>query len=318
MVCLGLPKYAANMDCVATIGKFECVHLGHRELIGATVQAARKLRLPSVAFTFDPHPYRVLADPTYRPLLTLSEREYAFSGTGIDYLVTCPFDAAFAEQSPEAFCRMLFADMRCTRLVVGEQYRFGKNRSGNLGLLRSEAKRYGSSVAVVSDIRHPTDNAKISSSRIRRILSGVEENAVSAENPVKAAKLLGYPFFVMGTVRHGRAMGRDLGFPTLNIVPDVQKFLPADGVYVTRTRHTDIIYYSVTNVGKKPTVSQGGERSTVETHLLGFGGDLYGEQVIVEFLRYLRPERRYENTWQLREQVRADIAEAGSFFGEQF
>jgi riboflavin kinase/FMN adenylyltransferase len=275
--------------------------------------------------TFSPHPCQVLADTGYKPLFTLAERAYILRRLGVDYLLEFPFDNDFAAMHPEDFCTLLLKSLRARVLVVGEGYRFGKGRGGTVETLAQACRsRAFSTEMVMLPPQTQTGTAqKISTSDIRAL--------IAARRLGDAAGLLGFPFFIMGTVRHGQQIGRTMGFPTVNTEVSPEKFLPPDGVYITRTRiikpadktasdadarTVDIngetnhaAYRSVTNVGLRPTVAgQTAAVRTVESFLLGFDCDLYGAEIMTEFITFLRPEKRFGNMEQLREQIKKDIA----------
>jgi len=292
--------------CVLAVGKFESIHLGHRALVDQMMRLAQP-GLASALVVFEPHPYRVLFDPEYKPLFTRKEREYLERGLGVDYLLEYPFDRDFAALSPGTFCVRLYDDLQAKIIVVGEGYRFGHKRKGKVGTLRRMARHYKAQVHVISPHGRPQEGMpnhgdlnKTSTSTIRTLLS---ENKLQ-----EAESLLGYPFFVMGEVTPGRQLGRTIGFPTINLYPSNEKFLLADGVYATRTIIGANCYKGITNIGLRPTVETADVSRSVETHLLDFeGGDLYGKQVRVEFLRFIRPEQKFESLDALKAQIAKDL-----------
>ena len=285
---------------VLAIGKFECIHRGHRALLGEVVRLAQSNPLlASAMLVFEPHPARVLFDPGYKPLFTGPEREFLAGRLGLDYLLEYPFDRAFAAMSPAYFCRLLFEEMQVRILVVGEGYRFGHNREGTVATLEQAARERNAKIHIVSPAAHGLAPAKISTSTIRALLA--------ANQLPEAESLLGYPFFVQGTVTPGRQLGRTIGFPTLNLYPPEGKFLPGNGVYATRTILEGQSYKSITNIGTRPTVAESSQIS-VETHLIGYtGGELYGKEVHVDFLRFIRPERKFESLEALKAQIMEDL-----------
>jgi riboflavin kinase/FMN adenylyltransferase len=284
---------------VLTVGKFESIHLGHQKLISEVTARARTLRVPSAAITFSPHPNVLFGQPDYQSLVTPDEREFILAGHGVDYLLVFPFDAAFASQTPERFAALLFDDLHVRALFVGEGFRFGQNHSGTLTELRVEAAKRNAQVVAV-----PTQDAgeggKISTSDIRRLVAQRELE--------KAARVMGFPFFIMGTVAHGKQIGSKMGYPTVNILPPADKLLPADGVYATRTFFGGEAFASVTNVGLRPTVNANQRERTVESFLIGYGGNLYGASIRTEFHHFMRPERKFESIEELREQIAKDVA----------
>jgi riboflavin kinase/FMN adenylyltransferase len=282
---------------VLTIGKFEGLHLGHKALITETVRYAKENALMSVVVTFEPHPSRILYDAGYRPLFTLAEREHVLKALGVDRLATYSFDTDFANLTPEDFCGQLFDEWDVRLLMLGEGYRFGRERAGTVETIKKMAMARDIKVRV---LRHITgESKKISTSDIR---AHIQSNALQ-----EAESLLGFPFFVMGTVTHGKKIGNRLGFPTVNIKPPDDKFLPPDGVYITRVLVDSQLHKGVTNVGLRPSVDRDASR-TVETFLLDFNDDVYGKEIIIEFLRFIRPERRFDTLSDLKGQITKDVA----------
>jgi len=287
------------VPCVLAMGKFESIHLGHRALIGEMVRMASKSSLVSALVVFEPHPYRVLSNSGYKPLLASHEREHLLAGLGVDYLLEYPFDADFAALSPFNFCRKLYEDLQARFIIVGEGYRFGHKRAGTADTLRQTAMKYNAQIYEVAPIGGAS---KISTSTIRSLLS--DNNLLQAEN------LLGYPFFIMGETTPGQRLGRTIGFPTINLYPPDEKFLLTDGVYATRTFLDGCAYKGVTNIGLRPTVAGHGAVRSVETHLLDYVNsideELYGKHIRTEFLRFIRPEQRFENIEALKAQIQKD------------
>ena len=296
--------------CVLAVGKFESIHKGHRALIGEMLRLAQGAgtlwggeladnRLATALVVFEPHPYRVLFDPAYKPLLTGPERAHVLEGLGLDYLLEYPFDGDFSAMSPDDFCRKLYVELQAQVVVVGQGYRFGRKRAGTVDTLRQYATEYDRLVHEVTP-QLAAEGGKTSTSAIRALLL---ENKLS-----EAESLLGYPFFVMGTVTPGRQLGRTIGFPTINLYPPEDKFLPTDGVYATRNFLDDRAYNGITNVGVRPTVEGAGAPRSVETYLLGFeGGDLYGKPIRTEFLRFIRPEKKFDSLEALKAQILEDL-----------
>ena len=294
MITLNGENIKMPMPCVLSVGKFESIHLGHQALIKEIVRLAKGSGLASALVMFEPHPYRVLSDPGYNPLFTKGEREHLVAGLGVDYLLEYPFDASFAALPPFQFCRKIYEDLQGRYVIVGEGYRFGYKRAGTADTLRQTAMRYNAQVYEVATVGEAT-----STSTIRALLS---------ENKLPQAEgLLGYSFFIMGEVTPGRRLGRTIGFPTINIYPPGEKYLPADGVYATRTFLDESVYEGVTNIGLRPTVAGADAARSVETHLLDYGGgDLYGKHIRTEFLYFIRPEQRFETIDALKRQIARD------------
>jgi riboflavin kinase/FMN adenylyltransferase len=328
--------------CVLTVGKFEGIHLGHQKLISEVVTKAKQLSVPSAVITFAPHPNVLFGRPDYKSLFTIEEREYILAGLGIDYLLVFPFDSAFAARTPEQFAELLFADLHARVIFVGEGFRYGSGQQGTEQTLRAEASRRGTQVITVPtlDAGENGDKAapplcyrnscqetvqtaadwhqrrklesssflahKISTSNIRVLLANRELT--------QAANVMGFPFFIMGTVAHGKRIGSRIGYPTVNILPPVDKLLPPDGVYATATFIGGARYASVTNVGLRPTVNEDTDKRTVESHLIGFGGDLYGAAIRTEFNNFIRPELKFNGIDELRERIAKDVEISAQLF----
>jgi len=279
-------------DVVLTIGKFEGVHLGHQKLIGAVVKKAKELDKKSAIIVFEPHPYVFFGTSDQRLLLTDLERNHLLQGLGIDYILQFTFDANFAALTPEQFCRIIFEN--CKNVYVGEDYKFGNNRSGDVLFLRQEAKKYNATVDIISL------QDSISTSNIRSLIS---EGKIQETN-----SLLGFNYFSLGQTKQGKQLGRTIGFPTLNIYPPKDKLLPPNGVYQTITTVNDQIYKSITNIGLRPTV-ENVTTPAIETHLLDYkkNEELYNKFIKVEFTRFVRPEIKFASVDELIKQITEDI-----------
>jgi len=293
-----------NRETVVTIGNFDGVHLGHRRLFEKVKKRAGAEDMEGVALTFEPHPASFLhTDKPVALLLTREEKRAVVESLGLTY-VEKAFTAAFAALSPEAFFAEVLAPLRCRHLVVGADFRFGRNGAGDVGAAVRIGADDGIAVHTVSYVHEGGE--RVSSSRIRALVSACKLS--------EAATLLGRAYSVGGVVVRGARRGRALGYPTLNLVPSPEKLLPPDGVYLTRTVWQGEAYTSVTNVGTNPTF--GGQTRVVETHLpdLDHGTDLYGETVTVSFLGFLRGEVKFDTVEALRTAILADVAAARCFF----
>ncbi len=284
---------------VVTLGAFDGVHVGHQALIARTTAAAARRALPAVAYTFDPHPAKILAPKMApRTLTSLEERVRLLRAYGIDSVVVEPFDAAFAEVTADEWVeRFLFDRLRPVSVVVGFNFSYGKGRGGNPDHLTAAGAGLGFTVDVVAPV--VLDGAVVSSTRVRELL--LEGNVEGA------ALLLGRPFAVTGKVVPGDRRGRTIGFPTANVEPD-HELLPEHGVYASRVDLGDRRVDSVTNIGRRPTFS--GRHVTVESYLLDWEGDLYGAAVRVELIARLREERRFDGVDALKAQLAHDVEHA--------
>lgn len=283
---------------VVTVGDFDGVHLGHRELLRSVVSFAESVGESSVVLTFDRNTKTFLNHvPSY--YLTHGEEKVSLiRSEGIQRVDTVPFDERFSSLSPDEFLCLLKEKYQCTHLFGGEDFRFGKNGAGTL---RDGACVQGIYQHVVT---LKTDLVKISSSSIRSALSdGLIERANS---------WLGYPYFVRGVVVEGKHLGRTIGFPTVNLSAPSAKVLPKNGVYFTETVVDGVTYPSLTNVGIRPTVKDG-DACNVETHLLEARGDFYGKEITVRFFARLRDEIHFQDLGGLMQQLRSDREEAFSW-----
>ncbi len=285
--------------CVLTLGNFDGVHAAHRTVLELAASRARERGIPAAVLTFDPHPAVVVA-PERKPrlLMTLSQRLEAFRGAGVDIAWVIPFSRAFSELSPLSFLHGVERALAPRELHVGRQFRFGKDRAGDFATL--EAWGAQAACEIHGHALRAYDGGYLSSTRIRA--------ALEAGDVEEAAALLGHPYALTGIVVEGERRGRHLGFPTANLAWD-QEQLPAFGVYVTDVTgpHLDGCLRGMTNVGAKPTFE--GMPITVETHLPGFSGDLYGKHLEVRFLHRLRGEMKFSGVDALRDQITRDVAE---------
>ena len=292
---------------VVTLGTFDGVHAGHHGLLQAASASARAQGLPAAVVTFDPHPSVIVA-PHRKPrlLMTLGQRLAAFESCGMDLAWVIPFSRTFSELEPFPFLDGLARALPPAELHVGRAFAFGRDRQGDIGTLLAWGEARG--CRVCAHALRAADGHHLSSTRIRLALDkgDVEE----------AAALLGRPYVLTGVVEEGDRRGRHLGFPTANLRWE-QEQLPARGVYVTavRGRLLDAAMPGLTNIGEKPTFR--GQELTVETHLPGFQGDLYGARLELHFLRRLREEQRFENVEALRRRIAADVAEGLAWWASE-
>lgn len=283
------------METVVAIGKFDGFHLGHQELLKTCLSVSEKEGLVSAVYKIE----------TERPgILDLNEQADFLRQAGIRRVIRQPFTEAFSHLQPSAFAEQeLMGRLSCRAVVVGEDFRFGYQRQGDVELLKKLGNRYGFQVFAVPRLRTP--DGEISSTRIRGFLSDGKVR--------EASVLLGRPYGFSGTVAHGKHLGTSLGFPTVNLIPAPEKLVPAFGVYASETCVTsgedEKRYRSITNVGNNPSVSDG-SRITVETFLYDFHGDLYGTKVFVSLRDYIRPEIRFDSVEKLSEQIKIDVAKA--------
>lgn len=289
------------------LGFFDGVHLGHQALLRRTAERAGMLGLSPALLTFDRSPREFVTGTPVPLLTTVQERSRTaralFPGMEV---ITVPFDRAMMTMPWEDFVVMLSEVYRARWLVAGHDFRFGHKNSGTAALLREKAAELGLGCEIIPAVR--LEGVTVSSTHIRALL----ERGEAAE----AARFLGRPFAVSGLVRHGKRLGSSrLGAPTVNLIPDPRQLVPAFGVYAARVTVDGTARPAVTNVGVRPTVDTDGG-VTVESHLLEPVGELYGADCRVEFLRMLRPERRFSSLEALREQIARDTEAARAYFFE--
>jgi len=285
---------------VVTIGNFDGVHLGHRAILDRVVQRARELKGQAVALTFDPHPLKVLRPELDLPLLTTGGQKLRLlAQAGLAAVVVLPFTPEFAQLPARDFVSRYFCEaLQVREVVVGHDYCFGKGREGNIDLLKEMGRDHGFTVQVMWAVE--VDGAVVSSSLIRALL---RLGKVAAAN-----RLLGRPYGVVGRVVKGHGRGAKLlGTPTANIRPE-NELLPASGIYAVWVQRGNETLPGVANIGTCPTFD--GAALSLEVHLMDFNGDLYEENLEVEFVSRLREERRFPSIEALAAQIRADIAAA--------
>ena len=282
------------VQTAVTIGKFDGFHLGHQSLLAEVLKEAKN-GLASCVISFSTN-----VDSERSAIYTKEERRKLCESFGINVLVEYPLDEYMREMTAEQFVsEILCGKLQAKVVVVGEDFRFGKGRAGDVELLRSLEEIYGYRTVCVPKVTE--EKVRISSTGIRELLV--------AGKISEANVLLGRPYGVFGEVLHGKKLGRTLGFPTMNLIPSPEKLLPAYGVYVTKTKVDGQWYDGVTNIGLRPTVDSD-ERVSVETHLFAYEGDLYGKQVEVQFIEFLRPERKFADVEALKTAMLEDLKNA--------
>lgn len=287
---------------VISLGKFDGIHRGHELLLEQLLKKKRE-GYATVIFTFDIPPKKALDAQDAKVLTTNEEKMHMFESFGIDYLIECPFTPSMMSMEPEVFIEMLVKNLSVKYIVAGEDFCFGHNRRGNYRMLQEYAKQLSYEAIILPKMKE--EERDISSTFVR------EE--ITAGRIEKANKLLGYPYFVSGEVKHGKRIGRTIGFPTINLIPPENKLLPAFGVYITKVTIDGIVYQGVTNVGCKPTI-EGTNPVGIETHILDFKQDVYDKVAIVTFIKKIREERKFPNLDSLLEQLRLDVNEAKYYF----
>lgn len=299
-----LTHLPALRQAVITIGTFDGVHTGHRYIIQQLQEAAASCQGETVIITFDPHPREVLqpgGNPV-RLLTTLEEKIRLLAGHGIDHLVIVPFTQAFSELSARAYLEEFLVErFNPHTIIIGYDHRFGHNREGGLELLEAEQNRYG--FRLIEIPQQVVHDLAVSSTKIRKSLEG--------GNIQLANELLGYSYFLEGTVIHGDKMGRQLGYPTANMqLPDPRKLIPAEGIYAIKIQvpGQDTPLNGVMSIGTRPTFN--GSDLRLEAHIFDFDADLYGQVIRVEIIDFIRANMKFDNAEALILQMDNDSEKA--------
>ena len=289
---------------VLTLGVFDGLHLGHQLIMSTVVERARAVGAVPTVITFDPHPRAVLHPESAPPLLqTFDQKIEAFGVLGIEQTIVLRFTPEFASVRAQEFLRDVIMDrLHARQVYLGKGFAFGHNREGNIELLRRVGGELGFVAGEVPEVR--LRGRRVSSSKIRELLTRGHVNL--------ARRMLGRPYGVEARVEHGSERGHQLGFPTANLHPH-NRVIPKNGVYVTGTLIEGQWRRSVTNVGLRPTFGDATEPS-VETFVMNWDGDLYGDVVRVRFLHRLRDERKFSSIDELKTQISRDVARANSYF----
>ena len=284
-----------------TIGVFDGIHRGHQEIIKALTAGAHSTGASAVVLSFYPHPAAVLGKRTQLKYLSPpDEKADLLADCGADVLITHPFDQQVAALTPEAFMANLQTHLEIEKLLVGYDFALGKNRQGNAAYLQKTGLKDGYAVQQFAPLRDDED--VISSTRVR--------NALVDGNVVAANKLLGHPYALTGNVVHGDGRGRKLNIPTANIEISPEKAIPANGVYACWVYVDDVKYPVVTNVGIRPTFTPDKAEANIEAHILDFDSNLYEKKLHLEFIDFLRPEKKFNGVDELLSQIHADIKKA--------
>ena len=308
----GLPNAAARAPCALTIGNFDGVHRGHQALLARVRAAADRLGLESAVMTFEPHPReffaRKMGDMSKAPprIANLRDKLQALENNGVDRVIVEHFCDAFAGQSPQAFVeKVLVEGLHVKWLMVGDDFCYGAKRAGNVAMLMEAGKQYGFEVAVLPTVRN--GESRISSSAVRA--------ALAAGDFAHAQALLGHPYSISGHVIHGAKLGRDIGFPTLNLRVPHRPALA--GIFIVQVHGLgDKPLPAVASLGVRPTVEDAG-RVLLEVHVFDFARNSYGKVVRVEFLQKIRDEEKFIDLPTLVKAIERDAGQARAFFATQ-
>jgi riboflavin kinase/FMN adenylyltransferase len=293
----GIDFYTTNRKTVVTIGTFDGVHKGHQQIIRHLVETAKQENCSSLILTFFPHPRLVLqGDSSIQLLNTIEERKTLLAKTGVDHLIVHPFDEAFSSMTAEEFIvSVLVKKLNVQQIIVGHDHRFGKNRTADFHDLVAFGKKYGFHVTQIA--AEMLNEVNISSTKIR--------TALQVGDIQLADSYLGHPYQLNGQVQKGNQLGRTIGFPTANLaVAEAYKLIPKKGVYLVQSILNKRKVFGLMNIGVRPTVD--GKTQTIEVFYLDFEGDLYGQQLQVELLDFIRDEQKFESLDALKIQLEKD------------
>jgi riboflavin kinase/FMN adenylyltransferase len=292
--------------CVATIGNFDGLHVGHQAIIGGVVSRARELGRPSAVITFHPHPLSIVApDRVPRQILTLTQKEELLRTMGVDAMLIIPFTHEFSRWTADRFIEeFLVGALNVAEIRIGRDFSFGAGREGNLAKLEAAGRKFGFAVEGVGEVK--CRGIRVSSSLVR--------DAIGKGAMHTTAMALGRTYFIDGHVATGRRLGRKIGFPTVNVDPFNELF-PGSGVYVTTSRFESFSrsFESVTNIGVRPTLYEN-YAITIESHILDFDSNVYGDNVRLYFHRLLRREQQFPSALELTNQIRQDIQRSRQYF----
>lgn len=289
-----------------TIGMFDGLHLGHLKVIQGCLQAAKESSLKTCVITFSNHPADHFTGKRNELLMPMQEKIASLESMGIDYVVILPFDSYIVELPAKSFIQDQLLDrIKASKVILGYDNHFGKNREGSISFIQSH---FSSELEAISIDVAKVDDVIVSSSQIKKYLSEGEV--------MKAKAMLGQYFAISGTVVHGNQNGRKIGFPTANMSLNADnKFIPQLGVYLCEVHIDAGKFYGLTNMGYRPTLNKD-EGIHIETHILEFDGDIYGQKIEIQFVEKIRSEKRFDSFDELKNQIAADLAWAKLFLAQ--
>jgi riboflavin kinase/FMN adenylyltransferase len=301
-------SFKATEKTYITIGTFDGVHIGHQKVLKTLIDEARENKTTPLLLTFFPHPRMVLQQDVELKLInTLDERIQLLESTGLEQLFIHPFSKDFARLSALDFVRSLLVNtLHVSKLFIGYDHHFGKNREGNYEQLEDYAHTYDFEVSEISE--QDIDNIAVSSTKIRK--------ALDTGDIERANRYLGYPFMLTGTVVKGKSLGKTIGFPTANLyIEESYKLIPKTGAYIVQATIDQRLVYGMMNIGYKPTL--GGDTQTIEIHFFNLQQDLYGQKIQVQVLKFLRAEEKFNSVEALKKQLQTDRLNAQSFIKQR-
>ena len=290
--------FQRDKPSAVAIGKFDGIHRGHQSLLQRVLEQKEK-GLQAVVFTFDPSPAALFLGEDIPELTTKREKRKLFGDMGIDVLIEFPLNFTTAATEPEEFVEKILAEqMKTAYIAAGEDLSFGKKGRGDAALLRRMAGKFGYRTEIIEKVC--LEGVEISSSYVREV--------IKIGDMEKAERLIGEAYSVCGVVAHGKKLGRRLGMPTVNLLPEKEKLLPPYGVYFSEVSVGERVYKGTTNIGCKPTVNDE-MQAGVETYLYDFAQDIYGREITVRLFSFHRPEKKFDSVEALKKQMASDIAQ---------
>lgn len=292
-----ISTFFSEEETFVTIGTFDGVHFGHQKIIEKVVSEAKIAKKKSVVLTFFPHPRMVLQKDTSVKLInTIDERAALIEKTGLDYLIIHPFSKEFSRMTALEFVKdILVNQLNISKLIIGYDHHFGKNREGNINQLTEYSDLYDFKLTEIP--AQDIDEVSVSSTKIR--------NALNAGDLKTANHYLGYFFMLSGTVVNGEKLGGKIGYPTANIhIEETYKLIPKNGVYVVKSFFENNAIFGMMNIGNRPTID--GNYQTIEVHFFDFNQNLYGQKISVELLFFLRDEQKFDSIDLLANQLKKD------------
>ena len=303
-VIQSIAAFNSSEKTIVTIGTFDGIHIGHQKILKNLIRTANNEGKKSVLLTFFPHPRMVLQKENKILLLnTIKEKSSLLEKMGLDYLIIHPFSREFSRLTALEFVRdILVNKLNTSRLIIGYDHHFGKNREGNIHQLKEYSLLYDFKVEEIP--AQDIDDVSVSSTKIRTALK--DGNLKTANN------YLGYHYMLNGTVVSGKKLGGTIGFPTANLeIKEPYKLVPKTGVYIIKTHINTVLYTGIMNIGFNPTVL--GKHQTIEAHLFDFNEDLYGKEIMIEFIYFLREEHKFKSIEELVVQLNIDKENAISY-----
>lgn len=293
-----IDEFKPVKNAVVTIGTFDGVHIGHRKIISRIKELADAIGGETVILTFFPHPRMILhpEDESIKLINTINEKAELLENLGVDHLIITPFSRDFSNQSPEDYIRdILVKQIGTKKIVIGYDHRFGKDRQGGLENLLQHASKYGFEVIEIPE--QDIHDVAISSTRIRNALF---ESRIDLAN-----EFLGYPFFITGKVTRGDQIGRQIGYPTANIVIEEKyKLIPGDGIFAVKVGVDKVLYNGMAYIGTRPTID--GVRRNIEVNIFDFEKEIYYQQIRMEFHHFIRSDMKFGGLDELKAQIAQD------------